>query len=98
MNTITQDLGKVFLNDKKSKFLEVKARQTPSGNWTVVCIDNNNIEWFGIKKITDNSDVDNLDGDYKIMKVNKHRINTPQYKKVNRRNVVIRIKDNKVSF
>lgn len=48
-------------------------------------------------KTTDNSDVDTLDGDYNIMKVNKHRIDTPQYKKVNRRNVVIRIKDNTVS-
>lgn len=98
MNTIIQDLGKVFLNDKKSKFLEVKARQTPSGNWTVMCVDNNNIEWLGIKKITDNSDIDTLNGYYKIMKVNKHRNNTPQYKKLNRRNVVIRIKDNTVSF
>lgn len=48
-------------------------------------------------KTTDNSDVDTLDGDYNIMKVNKHRIDIPQYKKVNRRNVVIRIKDNTVS-
>ena len=98
MSTIVQDLGKVFLNDKKSKFLEVTARQTPGGNWTVMCVDHNDIEWFGVKKITDNSDVDTLDGDYKIMKVNKHRINTPQYKMVNRRKVVIHIKDNKVSF
>ena len=98
MSTIVQDLGKVFLNEKKSKFLEVKARQTPSGNWTITCVDNNDIKWLGIKKITDNSDVDTLDGDYKIMKVNKHRINTPQYKKMNRKNVIIQIKDNKVSF
>lgn len=65
---------------------------------TITCVDNNNIEWLGIKKITDNSDVDTLDGEYKIMKVNKHRISTPQYKKMNRRNVVIQIKDNKISF
>ena len=98
MNTITQDLGKVFLNDKKSKFLEVKAHQTPSGNWTIVCVDNNNVEWLGVKKIADNSDVDTLDGDYKIMKVNKYRINSPQYKMFNHRKVIIHIKDNKVSF
>ena len=81
-----QKLGRIELNANGTKFVDVEAWVNAGGNWTVVCVDNNDIEWNAVKKDGDRSE---LGGDYNVVKVNKHRNYTPQYKKVNKKRVVI---------